>query len=137
MLASSSSTDHDDPLAAALRPPPDESPHMRDLRLAREDAARRVSKSIDDAIRQERQQNKKRKIVRVLLLGQSESGKSTTLRRESPLPPSPHVPAPAPHALPNADTAPKMSLLLGTRLFACTPLPTSAQRAGEGTHTSL
>ncbi|KAI0056631.1 G-alpha-domain-containing protein [Artomyces pyxidatus] len=71
----------DDPLAAAMRPPPDESPEARALRLAQEADARRVSQEIDEAIRLERQRNKKKRIVRVLLLGQSESGKSTTLRQ--------------------------------------------------------
>ena len=73
-MHSRSTPDDDDPLAAALRPPPDESPDTRALRLAREEDARRVSRAIDDAIRAERQLNKKRRIVRVLLLGQSESG---------------------------------------------------------------
>ncbi|KAA1478154.1 G-alpha-domain-containing protein [Dentipellis sp. KUC8613] len=73
--------DDDDPLARALRPPPDETPAARAVRQAREADARRVSQAIDDAIRAERQANKKKKIVRVLLLGQSESGKSTTLRQ--------------------------------------------------------
>lgn len=66
----------EDPLSAALCPPPDESSDMRALRLRREEEARQVSKSIDDAIRLERQMNKKRRIIRVLLLGQSESGMS-------------------------------------------------------------
>ena len=78
-MHSRSTPDDDDPLAAALRPPPDESPDMRALRLAREEDARRVSRAIDDAIRAERQLNKKRRIVRVLLLGQSESGASLPL----------------------------------------------------------
>lgn len=67
-------SDDDDPLAVALRPPPDESPEARAIRLAREEEALRVSQAIDEAIRLERQTNKKNKIVRVLLLGQSESG---------------------------------------------------------------
>ena len=89
--------DDDDPLAAALRPPPDESPEARAIRIAREEEAARVSQAIDESIRAERQANKKNKVVRLLLLGQSESGqsppvylapianlvpgKSTTLRR--------------------------------------------------------
>jgi hypothetical protein len=70
------SNDDDDPLAAALRPPPDESPEARALRLSREEDAARVSQSIDESIRIERQANKKNRAVRVLLLGQSESGPS-------------------------------------------------------------
>ncbi|KAF7374475.1 Guanine nucleotide-binding protein alpha-4 subunit [Mycena sanguinolenta] len=43
--------------------------------------ARRVSKQIDAEIRAERQAKRNKRIVRLLLLGQSESGKSTTLRQ--------------------------------------------------------
>jgi guanine nucleotide-binding protein alpha-1 subunit len=63
-----------DPLASALSPPPDELPDAKTIRIRREEEARRVSQAIDEAIRLERQANKKMKIVRVLLLGQSESG---------------------------------------------------------------
>jgi hypothetical protein len=69
-----SRTDDDAPLAAALTPPQDESPEARAIRLSREEEARRVSQAIDESIRTERQMNKKHKIVRILLLGQSESG---------------------------------------------------------------
>lgn len=72
-----------DPLAAALLPSPDESAIDRDERLRRESEAKKVSDSIDDMIRQERSDRKKNKPeVTVLLLGQSESGKSTTLKRK-------------------------------------------------------
>ena len=72
-----------DPLAAALLPPPDESPIEREVRLKAEIDAKKVSDSIDEMIRQERNDQKKSKAeVNVLLLGQSESGKSTTLKRE-------------------------------------------------------
>ncbi|KAH9041509.1 G-alpha-domain-containing protein [Lactarius deliciosus] len=67
------SAEDEDPLAAALRPPLDESPDARAIRLAREEEAARISQAIDEAIRVERQANKKTKVVRVLLLGQSES----------------------------------------------------------------
>ncbi|TFK80084.1 hypothetical protein K466DRAFT_605629 [Polyporus arcularius HHB13444] len=63
-----------DPLAAALRPPIDETEEEKASRLADEEAAKRVSHAIDEAIRQEKQQRKKQKVVRLLLLGQSESG---------------------------------------------------------------
>ncbi|KAI0290994.1 G-protein alpha subunit-domain-containing protein [Russula brevipes] len=69
-----SRTSDDDPLDAVLRPPPDESPEAMAIRVAREEEALRVSRAIDESIRIERQTNKKNKIVRVLLLGQSESG---------------------------------------------------------------
>jgi guanine nucleotide-binding protein subunit alpha len=71
-----------DPLAAALLPPPDESPIEREVRLKAEVDAKKVSDSIDDMIRIERNERKKSKTeVNVLLLGQSESGKSTTLKQ--------------------------------------------------------
>ncbi|KAH9948006.1 G-alpha-domain-containing protein [Amylocystis lapponica] len=70
-----------DPLDAVLRPPLDETPEEQAFRLAQEEEARRVSHAIDESIRQERHARKKNKIVRLLLLGQSESGKSTTLRQ--------------------------------------------------------
>ncbi|KAI8986680.1 G-alpha-domain-containing protein [Trametes punicea] len=70
-----------DPLTAALRPPIDETEEEKAHRLAEEEAAKRVSLAIDEAIRLEDKQRKKRKLVRLLLLGQSESGKSTTLRQ--------------------------------------------------------
>lgn len=66
----------DDPLDHALRPPSDESPDERDLRLAREAEARRISLAIDASLKAERQARKKKRIVRLLLLGQSESGMS-------------------------------------------------------------
>ncbi|KAG6857303.1 hypothetical protein H0H87_006496 [Tephrocybe sp. NHM501043] len=71
-----------DPLAAALLPPVDESPIQREVRLKAETDARRVSEGIDEMIRREQNQKKKAKAeVNVLLLGQSESGKSTTLKQ--------------------------------------------------------
>ena len=72
-----------DPLAAALLPPLDESPIQREVRLKAEVDAKKVSDSIDEEIRRDRINQKRSKAeVNVLLLGQSESGKSTTLKRE-------------------------------------------------------
>ncbi|KAI0360447.1 G-alpha-domain-containing protein [Trametes cingulata] len=62
-----------DPLSAALRPPIDETEEEKAQRLASEEAAKRVSLAIDEAIRLEEKQRKKRRLVRLLLLGQSES----------------------------------------------------------------
>ncbi|KAF4623084.1 hypothetical protein D9613_002270 [Agrocybe pediades] len=71
-----------DPLTAALLPPPDESQVERENRLKAERDAKTVSDSIDELIRIERNEKKKNKAeVNVLLLGQSESGKSTTLKQ--------------------------------------------------------
>jgi len=69
MLASS-----DDPLDEILKPPPDESLEQRHLRLEREAEAKRVSQAIDASIKAERTARRKKRIVRLLLLGQSESG---------------------------------------------------------------
>ncbi|KAF9444429.1 G-alpha-domain-containing protein [Macrolepiota fuliginosa MF-IS2] len=71
-----------DPLAAALLPPPDESEEARRHRIQAENDAKRISESIDEQLQQERLERKKvRPEVNVLLLGQSESGKSTTLKQ--------------------------------------------------------
>lgn len=73
-----------DPLTAALQPPPNESPEDRAKRIQDELDAKRISELIDDQLQNERNERKKvRSEVSVLLLGQSESGKSTTLKRES------------------------------------------------------
>jgi len=69
MLASS-----DDPLDEILKPPSDESLEQRQLRLDREAEAKRVSQAIDASIKAERTARRKKRIVRLLLLGQSESG---------------------------------------------------------------
>jgi guanine nucleotide-binding protein subunit alpha len=66
----------EDPLDEVLRPPPDETPEQRTTRLAGEAQAKRVSLAIDESIKAEKQLRKKRRIVRLLLLGQSESGQS-------------------------------------------------------------
>ncbi|EED84888.1 candidate G-protein alpha subunit [Postia placenta Mad-698-R] len=70
-----------DPLDAVLRPPIDETLEEKSFRLAAEAEAHRISQEIDESIRQEKLQKKKMRVVRLLLLGQSESGKSTTLRQ--------------------------------------------------------
>ncbi|KAJ7243820.1 guanine nucleotide binding protein, alpha subunit [Mycena haematopus] len=70
-----------DPLAVVLAPPENESPEEEQSRIGRERAAKQVSDAIDDELTKERQQAKRQpKPVKILLLGQSESGKSTTLK---------------------------------------------------------
>lgn len=67
----------DDPLTLVLAPPPGESPEEKETRERAEVEARRLSDGIDDQLRQERiALKKKKKPVKVLLLGQSESGMS-------------------------------------------------------------
>ena len=65
----------DDPLALVMAPPPDENSEQQAARLAREAEARRISEAIDEQLKKERAEQKKGKIVKLLLLGQSESGK--------------------------------------------------------------
>nr|GAT45989.1 G-protein alpha subunit [Mycena chlorophos] len=64
-----------------MRPPPDETPSQLTARLKREADAQRISDNIDEEIKRDRAaQRKSRKELRILLLGQGESGKSTTLK---------------------------------------------------------
>ncbi|KAF8153162.1 heterotrimeric G protein alpha subunit [Crassisporium funariophilum] len=70
-----------DPFYDLMQPPPDETPAQKTARQKRELDAQRVSDGIDEDIKQERARSKKGKnVIKVLLLGQSESGKSTTLK---------------------------------------------------------
>ncbi|KIL57705.1 hypothetical protein M378DRAFT_27866 [Amanita muscaria Koide BX008] len=70
-----------DPLSYAIRPPQHETPEERMARLRREQEAQYISDRIDEELqRQEAAERKAPKAVKVLLLGQSESGKSTTLK---------------------------------------------------------
>lgn len=68
------SIDVDDPLALVMAPPPNETPDERALRVQREEDARRISEQIDEQLRREKQEQRRKKIVKLLLLGQSESG---------------------------------------------------------------
>ncbi|KAI0360019.1 G-protein alpha subunit [Trametes cingulata] len=67
-----------DPFSALLRPPASETEHERIARLQREADAKRISDSIDEEIKADRERMRKsREDIRLLLLGQAESGKST------------------------------------------------------------
>ncbi|KIP04653.1 hypothetical protein PHLGIDRAFT_109311 [Phlebiopsis gigantea 11061_1 CR5-6] len=71
----------DDPLAKVLLPPPNESPEQRAFREHQQREATRVSVEIDELLQEDRKAYERRKkAVKVLLLGQAESGKSTTLK---------------------------------------------------------
>ncbi|TFY58737.1 hypothetical protein EVG20_g8040 [Dentipellis fragilis] len=66
-----------DPLALALAPPPDETPEERVQRERDEKEARHRSEMIDEQIRAERNAAAKKKPpIKVLILGQSQSGQS-------------------------------------------------------------
>ncbi|KAJ7216564.1 heterotrimeric G protein alpha subunit, partial [Mycena pura] len=70
-----------DPFYEIMRPPPDETPAQMTARLKREADAQRISDNIDEDLKRDRAaQRKARKELRILLLGQGESGKSTTLK---------------------------------------------------------
>jgi len=67
--------DPNDPLSILLAPPPDETPEQRKAREAEEEAARKVSLRIDEELKADKAVVKKKKNgVKVLVLGQSESG---------------------------------------------------------------
>jgi guanine nucleotide-binding protein subunit alpha len=60
----------DDPLAAITAPPHDETPEQRQIREAAEAEAKRISDEIDERLRRERENDKKKKRpVKLLLLG--------------------------------------------------------------------
>ncbi|KAJ7690395.1 G-protein alpha subunit [Mycena rosella] len=71
----------DDPFAAHMAPPAGETPEERTLRIAAAQNAEKTSRQIDEVLLQSKKmQDKKRLDVKILLLGQSESGKSTVLK---------------------------------------------------------
>ncbi|TDL21099.1 G-alpha-domain-containing protein [Rickenella mellea] len=71
-----------DPFTAALLPPPNETPEQRERRLQEEYEAIQRSNDIDEQLKRDGMALRKHKeCVKVLLLGQSESGKSTTLKQ--------------------------------------------------------
>jgi guanine nucleotide-binding protein alpha-1 subunit len=70
-----------DPFQGALRPPANETPAEREQRERTQALAREVSRAIDERILEDKKLlDKKKEAVKVLLLGQAESGKSTTLK---------------------------------------------------------
>lgn len=64
----------EDPLSVLLAPPPNETAEERETRLRLEAEARSISERIDEQLKAERAALKKNRPVKVLLLGQSESG---------------------------------------------------------------
>jgi guanine nucleotide-binding protein alpha-1 subunit len=75
MLNLRRSEDSIDPLSRALQPPANETSEQRAVREAKEAEARRVSDRIDEQIKSEKQATSRSKTqVKVLLLGQAESG---------------------------------------------------------------
>ncbi|KAF7359810.1 Guanine nucleotide-binding protein alpha-4 subunit [Mycena venus] len=82
MVARTHKSQLSDPFSVVLQPPPNETPAERQQRVELEQEQKRVSDQIDDELRKERADRKKRskREVKVLLLGQAESGKSTVLK---------------------------------------------------------
>ena len=92
-----------DPFAAALMPPPEETEDERAKRVWEQEEAVRISREIDESLQEAKKQiEKRKKATKVLLLGkliphhrclpalipptgQAESGKSTTLKSERAL----------------------------------------------------
>ncbi|KAF9650986.1 G-protein alpha subunit [Thelephora ganbajun] len=70
-----------DPFAAALMPPSGETDDERAKRVHEQSEAARVSREIDESLQETKKLlEKRKKAIKVLLLGQAESGKSTTLK---------------------------------------------------------
>ncbi|KAL4073560.1 guanine nucleotide binding protein, alpha subunit, partial [Scleroderma citrinum] len=71
----------DDPLTRAIAPPANESQQQRESRIQAEQDAKRISDAIDEELNRQRIADRRSpKPTKILLLGQSESGKSTTLK---------------------------------------------------------
>ncbi|KAF5359184.1 hypothetical protein D9756_003518 [Leucocoprinus leucothites] len=78
MMRTPSIYSQDDPITEALKPPPTETEAERIARLSAEAEAKRISERIDEDLREERERLRRKKgDVKLLLLGQAESGKST------------------------------------------------------------
>ena len=91
--------DSSDPLAIVTAPPPNETPDEKAAREEREAEAQRISDQIDDELRAEKVALKKQEqIVKILLLGQSESGKSTLDIQLGAYPAPGRLPYPAPES---------------------------------------
>ncbi|KAJ7229568.1 G-protein alpha subunit [Mycena haematopus] len=70
-----------DPLNVSLQPPPNETEEEKAVRLEAAREATRVSRSIDvGLVESKKALDRKKRAVKILLLGQSESGKSSVLR---------------------------------------------------------
>jgi guanine nucleotide-binding protein subunit alpha len=71
----------EDPLTLAIAPPPDETPEQRHAREVAEAEARKVSDEIDEQLKREREgEKRKKKPVKLLLLGMSLSVPSRVFR---------------------------------------------------------
>ncbi|CAE6441827.1 unnamed protein product [Rhizoctonia solani] len=74
----------DDPFAAVTRPPVNESPKAKQKRQSEEQMAKQRSELIDEEIKRDRQARQQAEATQrklLLLVGQAESGKTTTLKQ--------------------------------------------------------
>ena len=79
--------DPDDPLSKALQPPIDETPEERTARIRELDEAARVSREIDDEIaRDRRAYERRKKAIKILLLGACPPSSLSRRRRRRPRP---------------------------------------------------
>ncbi len=70
-----------DPLAYFMLPPPNETEEQRQMRIAAEQEAKRISDAIDEELQRQAKADKRApKPVKILLLGQSESGQCVLIR---------------------------------------------------------
>jgi len=70
-----------DPFYDLMKPPEDETPAQKTARLTREADAQRVNDAIEDRIKEDRARTKREEeLIKVLLLGQSESGMLPSFR---------------------------------------------------------
>ncbi len=91
------SEDSTDPLSRALEPPANETSEQRVAREAREAEARRVNDRIDELLKSDKQANSRSKApVKVLMLGQAESGAPPPFIHPLVLPTCQHDPCSAP-----------------------------------------
>lgn len=77
-MARTFDTQFTDPFAQVTAPPADETLEQRRIRERKEEEERRISDEIDEALKVEREEikAKRKNRLKVLLLGQSESGTS-------------------------------------------------------------
>ncbi|KAJ8469127.1 hypothetical protein ONZ51_g9200 [Trametes cubensis] len=129
----------EDPLSRLLAPPPNETAEEREIRLRLEAEARMRSERIDDQLRAEKAALKKNRPVKVLLLGQSESGKSTTLKTASIVPEPPNFLAIVKSELTMASSIPPSTrnrddcVLAFIPVIVCKGLPTAGFSSMEDT----
>ena len=67
----------DDPLTRAIAPPDDETVAQREMRLKKEVEAKKVSDMIDEEINRVKALERRKKPIKILLLGESSTSRSS------------------------------------------------------------